>query len=76
MENMESFDQHAIIPASVAPRDSMLALEPHVSPATSMGSCADTIELKVEDMCTGNCFEYSCCETMPLTEVWECKPIY
>ena len=45
MENMESFDQHAIIPASVAPRDSMLALEPHVSPATSMGSCADTIEV-------------------------------
>ena len=44
--------------------------------ATSMGSCADTVELKVEDMCTGNCFEYSCCETMPLTEVWECKPIY
>ena len=34
------------------------------------------LELKVEDMCTGNCFEYSCCETMPLTEVWECKPIY
>jgi len=54
----------------------MLALEPHVSPATSMGSCADTIELKVDGMCTGNCFEYSCCETMPLTEVWECKPIY
>ena len=45
MENVESFDQHAIIPASVAPRDSMLALEPHVSPATSMGSCADGVEL-------------------------------
>ena len=70
-ENVESFDQHAIIPSSAALRDSMLAHEPHVSPAISMGSCADTVELKVEDMCTGNCFVYSCRKTMPLTEVWE-----
>ena len=48
-ENVESFDQHAIIPSSAALRDSMLAHEPHVSPATSMGSCADTVELKVEE---------------------------
>ena len=53
-ENVESFDQHAIIPSSAALRDSMLAHEPHVSPATSMGSCADTVELKV-GACTGNC---------------------
>ena len=38
---------------------------------SNLGSCADTVELKVEDMSTGNCFVYSCRKTMPLTEVWE-----
>ena len=47
------------------------AKAPTVLAATSMGSCADTVELKVEDMSTGNCFVYSCRKTMPLTDVWE-----